>query len=85
MVSVTKMEIKMRSVSVVVKLGMLALLFVPRALFTNFSHRRADCPNPQEMNCNYCKKPGHMVRDCPDAGPKICGNCGEEGMSTLLG
>ncbi|RFN49562.1 hypothetical protein FIE12Z_6186 [Fusarium flagelliforme] len=42
-------------------------------------HRRAECPNPQEMTCRYCKKEGHMRKDCPDAPPMICENCGEEG------
>ncbi|KAM6528534.1 hypothetical protein FALCPG4_009510 [Fusarium falciforme] len=42
-------------------------------------HRRAECPNPQEMACRYCKQPGHMVKDCPDKPPMVCENCGEEG------
>ncbi|EKJ77187.1 hypothetical protein NXS19_003837 [Fusarium pseudograminearum] len=42
-------------------------------------HRRAECPNPQEMACRYCKKEGHMRKDCPEAPPMVCENCGEEG------
>ncbi|KAF5018192.1 hypothetical protein F66182_9849 [Fusarium sp. NRRL 66182] len=42
-------------------------------------HRRADCPNPQEMTCRFCKQPGHMIKDCPDKPPMVCENCGEEG------
>ncbi|KAL6921944.1 hypothetical protein ACHAP8_008803 [Fusarium lateritium] len=42
-------------------------------------HRRAECPNPQEMTCRYCKKEGHMRKDCPEAPAMVCENCGEEG------
>ncbi|KAF4965192.1 hypothetical protein FZEAL_10784, partial [Fusarium zealandicum] len=42
-------------------------------------HRRAECPNPQEVTCRFCKQPGHMLRDCPDKPPMVCENCGEEG------
>ncbi|CEI67061.1 unnamed protein product [Fusarium venenatum] len=43
------------------------------------NHRRAECPNPQEMTCRYCKKEGHMRKDCPEAPVMVCENCGEEG------
>ncbi|KAI0472597.1 hypothetical protein GGR56DRAFT_572197 [Xylariaceae sp. FL0804] len=33
----------------------------------DFSHNKADCPNPRVMRCNHCGDEGHMVRDCPTA------------------
>ncbi|KFA73390.1 hypothetical protein S40288_09028 [Stachybotrys chartarum IBT 40288] len=42
-------------------------------------HRRAECPNAEQMLCRYCKQPGHIIRDCPDKPPMVCENCGEEG------
>ena len=30
------------------------------------------------MVCHHCKKPGHFIADCPDAGP-TCENCGRRG------
>ncbi len=57
-------------------------------MFTN-SHNKADCPNPavpREFSgtCRLCEKEGHRAADCPDAPPRMCKNCGEEGMSVVV-
>ena len=48
-------------------------------------HNKSDCPNPavpREFTgeCRLCAKTGHRASECPDAPPKLCKNCGEEGI-----
>lgn len=47
------------------------------------SHRAADCTAPRDNTCRYCKAEGHMIRDCPQKPPMVCGNCGQEGQSLV--
>ncbi|KAG6019296.1 hypothetical protein E4U40_007170, partial [Claviceps sp. LM458 group G5] len=42
------------------------------------AHRAADCTAPRDTTCRYCKAEGHMIRDCPQKPPMVCGNCGQE-------
>lgn len=47
-----------------------------------YSHKKSDCPEPQNGpsgECRICKKDGHFAKDCPKAGPLRCGNCRKEG------
>ncbi|KAL0213961.1 hypothetical protein P9112_006145 [Eukaryota sp. TZLM1-RC] len=51
----------------------------PRSIKSNASRStqpqaRTDCSNKSPLSetiCNYCKKPGHVVRDCPDPNCKL--------------
>jgi len=40
-------------------------------------HRLKDCPIPKK--CRTCDSEDHLSNDCPDKGPDVCNNCGEEG------